>query len=295
VSNNAATWDPVLHDKIAALGASMGGEVRSVTSGLYEALQTTEIEHAVVRDLSYGPHERQLLDVHTTSSGAPGPSPVLCFVHGGGFSGGDKGRAGNPYYDNIARWAVGSGFVAVNLTYRLAPEFTYPVGAEDVARALTWVNDNIAEYGGDPAGVVIMGHSAGASHVATALTAAAPKALLARMPAGAILSSGIFDPSLEPRGYGSYFGEDTAELEKRSSVNALCELDIPVLVSTAQFDPPEIQMHTRRLVDAYFDSHHLMCDLVQAEGHNHFSVMFHVGTDETWLTDRFSRFVERCS
>ena len=271
----------------------MGGEVRSVTSSLYEPLQTTGFEHAIVRDISYGTHERQTLDVHTPSVRPGGALPVLCFVHGGGFAGGEKARAGVPYYDNIGRWAVGSGFIAVNLTYRLAPEFTYPAGAEDVARALTWVYSHIAEHGGDPTAVVVMGHSAGASHVATALTAPQIVQGLPYLPAGAILSSGIFDPAVEPLAYSVYFSDDPAVLPLRSSVEALCQLDMPILVSTAQFDPPEIQVHTRRLVDAYYDTHGLMVDLVQAEGHNHFSVMFHIGTDETWLSDRFARFVER--
>jgi acetyl esterase/lipase len=273
----------------------MGGEVRSVTSSLYEPLQSIEFDHTIVRDLPYGSHPRQILDVHHSSGGQAGALPVLCFVHGGGFVGGEKSREGNPYYDNIGRWAVDSGFVAVNLTYRLAPEFTFPVGAEDVAHALVWVFEHISEYGGDPQAVVVMGHSAGASHVATALTNEQVAPILPHLPAGAILSSGIYDPTVEPRPYPAYFGDDPQELPLRSSVDVLCELDLPILVSTAQFDPPEIQVHTRRLVDRFYETHGLMIDLVQAEGHNHFSVMFHIGTGEVWLSDRFARFVRRVS
>src|SRR5712672_3640782 len=50
------------------------------------------------RDLAYGGHERQRIDVHT--SGEEAGAPVLVFVHGGGFTGGDKHVPGTPMYDH---------------------------------------------------------------------------------------------------------------------------------------------------------------------------------------------------
>ena len=96
-------------------------------------------------------------------------APVLVFVHGGGFVGGDKHVPGTPMYDHIGAWAVRNGWVGVTITYRLAPEHTWPSGAQDVAAAVQWVRDNIAAYGGDPARIVVAGHSAGCVHVASYL------------------------------------------------------------------------------------------------------------------------------
>ena len=124
------------------------------------------------RDLAYGGHERQRLDVHTAdteSGGAEAGAPVLVFVHGGGFTGGDKHVPGSPMYDHVGAWAVRNGWVGVTITYRLAPEHTWPSGAQDVAAAVQWVRDNIASYGGDPSRIVVAGHSAGCVHVASYL------------------------------------------------------------------------------------------------------------------------------
>ena len=93
------------------------------------------------------------------------------FVHGGGFVGGDKHVPGTPMYDHIGAWAVRNGWVGVTITYRLAPEHTWPAGAQDVAAAVQWVRDNIASYGGDPSRIVLAGHSAGSVHVASYLAA----------------------------------------------------------------------------------------------------------------------------
>src|SRR3984957_14184400 len=111
------------------------------------------------RDLAYGDHERQRLDVHTAGAepgDGPG-APVFVFVHGGGFVGGDKHVPGTPMYDHIGAWAVRNGWVGVTMTYRLAPEHTWPAGAQDVATAVQWVRDNIAGYGGDPDRIVVAG------------------------------------------------------------------------------------------------------------------------------------------
>ena len=144
---------------------------------------------SVARDRAYGPDERHRLDVHRPTPLAGGV-PVLLFVPGGGFVAGDKHNPGTPYYDHIGGWAAGHGLVGVTMNYRLAPGHPWPSGAQDVASAVAWVHDNIAEHGGDPARIVVAGHSAGAAHIAGYLAGhgGAP----ARV-AAAVLLSGIYD------------------------------------------------------------------------------------------------------
>lgn len=284
------SWDYKLHRQIAEIGATMGPVARDAALETYLSMHPAEPVHPVARDLSYGRHERQRLDVHTPATSDGQPRPVLIFVHGGGFSGGDKVRPGQPFYDNIAQLAVSAGLIGVNITYRLAPDFGYPAGAEDVGAAFLWVLEHIAEHGGDPESVVVMGHSAGSAHVASFV--ADPGLRAGRSPAGAILSSGIYDPAISADGHPVYYGEDRAALAGRASVEGLCATEIPLLLCIAEFDPPEIQAQTRRLVDAYFDAHGLFPRLIQAEGHNHFTVTQHLGTDETWFSERLARFVE---
>ena len=88
------------------------------------------------------------------------------FVHGGGFVRGTKHAPGSPFYDNVMVLAARNGMVGVNVEYRLAPQFKWPSGNEDLGAAVRYVADNISRYGGDPNRIFLMGHSAGASLVA---------------------------------------------------------------------------------------------------------------------------------
>jgi acetyl esterase/lipase len=139
------------------------------TAPLYISLQEKEPYQGVKveRDVKYGPADRNLLDVFAPEANSVA-RPVLIFVHGGGFVVGNKrGPNGSPFYDNIMLWAVKNGFVGVNMTYRLAPQSPWPAAVEDLSAAVRWVTDNIASRGGEPGRVYLMGHSAGAVHVAT--------------------------------------------------------------------------------------------------------------------------------
>ncbi len=86
--------------------------------------------------------------------------PVLIFIHGGGWSGGDKRITFDVYGDLGRRFAKkGVGVVCIN--YRLAPQFKFPTQIQDVARAFAWVYNNIEKYGGDKNRIFVCGHSAG--------------------------------------------------------------------------------------------------------------------------------------
>jgi hypothetical protein len=138
------------------------------TVALYAPLQQKEPYHGVKveRDVKYGAADRNLLDVFMPETAAS-PRPVLIYVHAGAFVGGNKRTTPtSPFYDNIMLWAVKNGFVGVNINYRLAPQAAWPAGAEDMATAVQWVTDRISERGGSPARIYLMGHSAGAVHVA---------------------------------------------------------------------------------------------------------------------------------
>ena len=56
---------------------------------------------------------------------------------------------------------------ASNVEYRLAPQFPWPAGNEDLAAAVRLVVDKAADFGADPNRIYLMGHSAGATHVAS--------------------------------------------------------------------------------------------------------------------------------
>jgi acetyl esterase/lipase len=108
------------------------------------------------------------LDVYTPEPMEQG-SPVMVFVHGGGFRVGDK--ASSKDLDPKPEYFTSKlGYVFVSTNYRLLPEGQYPRNAQDLANALAWVSDNIADFGGDPERIFLMGHSAGAALVAQVAT-----------------------------------------------------------------------------------------------------------------------------
>jgi acetyl esterase/lipase len=247
------------------------------------------------RDLAYGGHERQRLDVHTAgaeSTGTAAGAPVLVFVHGGGFTGGDKHVAGSPMYDHIGAWAVRNGWVGVTITYRLAPEHTWPSGAQDVAAAAAWVRANIASYGGDPSRVVVAGHSAGCVHVASYL-AGQGDGTLDGIRGGALLSGFYQIPDAAERGGPelSYFGgRPSAEV---STLPGLLDSEVPLIFAIAERDPRFSQSQIAGLTAAWFARKGTVPQVIWSEGHNHISQIGSVGVDDLALGAQLARFVNR--
>jgi acetyl esterase/lipase len=85
-------------------------------------------------------------------------APVLLFIHGGGWSIGDKAHAAG----SKARWANAKGWAFASANYRLVPQATVESQAADIASAIAWLRSNAAKEGLDPDRIVLMGHSAGA-------------------------------------------------------------------------------------------------------------------------------------
>jgi len=242
------------------------------------------------RDRRYGDHERHRLDVHT--SGEEAGAPVLVFVHGGGFVGGDKVVPGTPQYDHIGAWAVRNGWVGVTITYRLAPEHTWPSGAQDVAAAVQWVRDNIAAYGGDPGRIVVAGHSAGCVHVASYLAGQGGGTLDGVRGAG--LLSGFYQiPDGASRGEleVSYFGDRPST--EVNSLPGLLDSEVPLIFAIAQRDPRFSQGQIVALTEAWFARKGTVPPVIWSEGHNHISQIGSIGVDDLALGAQLARFVNR--
>ena len=96
-------------------------------------------------------------------------SPVMVYVHGGGYAVGDK--AWSKDLDPKPEYFTHTlGYIFISINYRLLPAGQYPVNVQDTANALAFIHDNIADFGGDPGRIVVMGHSAGAGLVARVAT-----------------------------------------------------------------------------------------------------------------------------
>lgn len=113
----------------------------------------------VIRNIRYGEHpKRNVLDVYRPAGTSVGSAlPVIIFVHGGGWVIGNKQQQGKPMLVHLAR----RGYLGVTINYRLAPRHRWPAQIVDVKRAIAWVHEHIAEFGGDPSFIAISGASAG--------------------------------------------------------------------------------------------------------------------------------------
>ena len=84
-------------------------------------------------------------------------APVIVSIHGGGLRQGDK--SGHVF---VGQRFASAGNVTVVVNHRLSPGVMHPAHIEDIAAAVAWVKRNIAQHGGDPDKVFVIGHSAGA-------------------------------------------------------------------------------------------------------------------------------------
>jgi acetyl esterase/lipase len=157
----------------AALDAGLGPDRRTESGDLWKrpAGAGTAKSPGVLRmarvygsyahdtDISYGEHgARNHLDVwRRPDLDRGGRAPVLLQVPGGAWMVGSKRQQAYPLMSHLAEL----GWVCVAINYRLSPRSTWPDQIVDVKRALAWVKEHIAEYGGDPDWVAITGGSAG--------------------------------------------------------------------------------------------------------------------------------------
>lgn len=117
------------------------------------------------RDIPYTKDADKLQTLDVYSPPKAKNLPVVFWIHGGGWQAGDKSEVySKPQVFN------GKGFVFVSTNYRLWPKVDMATLTRDVAKAIRWVHDHIAEHGGDPKQLLIMGHSAGAQLAALICT-----------------------------------------------------------------------------------------------------------------------------
>lgn len=239
------------------------------------------------RDIAYGTDRLQKLDVIWDGK-TTGNRPILVFVHGGGFTGGDKHTPGQFTYDNIMTWANQQGMIGVEIDYRLAPKNQYPDAAYDTRDALAYVAKNARQWGGDPNRIFLWGHSAGASLVG--IYVSHPE--FHYKPGGGIIGAVMTSGGYEARP-SAFFGNDPAKVKAASSVEGLKATKIPLFITRAEWDPetPQIaqgEMIHKVLTEAGHDHmFHVMAT------HNHMSQVYSVGTSEHQLTDLLGPWFKR--
>ena len=142
----------------------------------------------VLRDIAFGPHERQCYDVYLPRDRAR-PLPVVAFFHPGAWSRRDK-RAVRLMF------ALEHGYALVSIGYRLAQHAPFPAQIQDANQGLRHMLSHAADYGIDPARLVLTGTSAGAhlaSLAALAHNVAAFDPVEGLAPCGVVAVYGAYD------------------------------------------------------------------------------------------------------
>ena len=122
---------------------------------VFAAVVGTAYAQQATRDIPYAKgHERQVLDVYAPAGAKS--LPVVFWIHGGGWQAGDKSMVALK-----PKAFTDAGFVFVSINHRLLPAVEMEAITRDVGSALGWVHKNIAARGGDPARLLVMGHSSG--------------------------------------------------------------------------------------------------------------------------------------
>jgi acetyl esterase len=158
---------PALNDGFPRIETMTAPQLRAVIRERAQLLQHPE-PVGEVRDRTVpGPGGDVNVRIYwpTEVSGAP---PIVVFAHGGGFVFCDLDS-----HDDLCRAMTnGVGAIVVSVDYRLAPEFPWPAGVDDVFAVTEWAARRAGELGGDPSRLLVAGDSAGGNLAAvTALLA----------------------------------------------------------------------------------------------------------------------------
>lgn len=262
--------------RIAEIGPHFGPAILEQTFALYRPLLSQAPENVtVLLDIPYARDERQRLDLYAPAKA--GGLPVLIYVPGGGFVGGDK-RADAPFYANIGYDFADRGFLVLVMNYRLAPLHPWPAGGEDVGHAVAWARQHAAAHGGDPERIAIFGQSAGATHVATWLFD--PLLEGDKQVSAAILASGTYRVAGDriPSNLLAYFGSDASLYEPRSPITHVHRTNTSLLLTVCEFDPPFLAAPTFELAARLTNANGRPPPLRWLAGHNHVSNVLSIGT-----------------
>jgi acetyl esterase len=249
------------------------------------------------RNLSYGPHPRQELDVYR-SGRTTGRHAAVLFVHGGAFMDGHRNRT-DMVYSNVPVFFARHGIIGINVGYRLGVDVGYPGATEDVASALHWTQTHADELGIDLGRIFLMGHSAGAAHTGSYAYDRRRQPTNGPSLAGHIVLSGrVRAENLPENPNGEkvvrYYGtSDARQLDDISPVMHVDADSVPTLVAWGEYENPLIDLHCAELVFRLSQVKRRSPPTVWLRGHNHTSTMAHIGTADELLGLAILDFIDR--
>jgi acetyl esterase/lipase len=266
---------------------------RRVAEGFSAILRNAPKLGEVTRDIAYGAHSRNVLDVYAPCNAAR--APVVIFAHGGALVEGDKDRTPE-LYSNVCWFMTRHDMIGINLEYRLAPEARYPDVTEDVAAAVRWTRANIASFGGDPDNIFLFGHSAGALHVGSYAYDRRFHPAGGSGVAGLIVLSGRVRAETLPdnplaRNVEAYFGQDQEAMAQASMVTHVAPDSVPTLIGVAEYENPLIDVHSAELIHRLAMVKRRAPPFFSLARHNHSSTVAQINTGDDLVGPQIVAFV----
>jgi acetyl esterase len=296
-----SSMPPHVAQRLAEVGPGWGKNIAGniektleVYSPLLAVAPKTGI--AVQRDVAYGPDPRHRLDLYR-AEGLQN-APVLVFLHGGAYVRGDR-NINSEVYGNVPVYFARHGMLGVNATYRLAPAAQWPEAARDVGAIVQWLRENAAKHGGDPARIYLMGHSAGATHVATYAYLKNLQPPQGSGIDGMILMSGRYhfapnpdDPNL--KNFQAYFGADVSQYAARSPLSHVKgAAPIPTFLVISEYDNPDLDTQGALLLGALCERDRACPRFTRMEKHNHLSMVYQFNTADEAMGREVLEFIRR--
>ena len=236
--------------------------------GIRLLYERAPVPASVIRDLVYvagSEDPKHRLDLYLPAGNG---WPTLIFVHGGGWTAGDKSLTVSKadVYGNIGRFYSSRGIGTAVISYRLQPEVVWRDQVDDVASAVAFVRAEIVGRGGDADALFLAGHSAGAQLSTYAALDPAPLDRLGLEPAvlcGVVPVSGVaYDPA-DPRTYElgaerpyyeERFGDDEGRMDEASAIRHISAAAPPFLIVHGSREWPALIHQNRLLHDALADA-----------------------------------------
>ena len=278
--------------KIAEMGPVLTPDLIRMTMEMFAPLAKPTALAGIKgsEDLAYGADERNKLDLFQPEGKRH--LPILVFIPGGGFVGGNK-RSNDAIYANIGAYFARHGLLTLIANYRLAPLHPWPAGAEDVGKVVAWARANATAYGGNSRRIFLMGHSAGATHVASYVFDSSLHPKEGAGIAGAILVSGFYEvkPAELAPNITAYFGTDQAQFAARSPITHVGESKLPLFIAVAEYDPPFLEIPSLDLAARVCARDGKCPRLAWLKGHNHISELASVNTKDEALSRQVLDFL----
>lgn len=247
---NRTDLDAAYNNQAAVPGfAAQAQQRRLLTAALRKAARAQV-------DLAYGAAPRQRLDFFPCAGLAP---PLLVFIHGGYWQGGDKESAGF-----VAAGPLAQGFSVAVIEYTVAPQASLGAMVDEVRTAVAWLRRRAGTLGFDAGRIVLAGHSAGAQLLCLALEQPGVT--------GGLAISGLYD--LQPIRL-CYLNEKLAltpeDVARFSPIHHLPPAGMPLSIAVGAAELPELIRQSRDFAAAA--AAHCRVDFRLLPGHDHFSVL----------------------